>query len=262
MINQEISKIFNKIAELLELKKVQWKPRAYKRAAQAINNLPTSLKEIYKKQGLKGLDKIPGVGIGLSKKIEEYIKTKKLKEYERLKNSKVKVKTYSLQEILPIANEIKNNLKKLKEIKQIEIAGSIRRKQPQIKDIDIIATSKNTKKVIDKFISLKQVKKVLAKGSTKAMVMYNNIQCDLRVVPEESYSATLQYFTGDKQHNITLRKIAKNKGLKLSEYGITGKNKKFITKTEAQVYKILGFKLIPPIERINKKEFDKYKITR
>jgi len=330
MINQEISKIFNQIAEILELKEVRWKPRAYKRAAQAINNLPTSVKEIYKKQGLKGLDQIPGVGERLSKKIEEYIKTKKIKEYEKLKSSiphnldkimnvvgigpkrakelykelnikttkdleqaikqhkirnlfgfgikieqdlaenlniykKRSKKTYSLQEILPIANEIKNELKKLKEVKQIEIAGSIRRQQQTVGDIDIIATSKNTKKVIDKFVSLKQVKKVLAKGETKAIVVLNNnIQADIRVVPEESYGAALQYFTGDKQHNIALRIIAKNKGFKLSEYGIFDikTNKKFITKTESQVYNLLGFNLIPPKERNNRGEFEKYKITR
>lgn len=320
MINQEISKIFNQIAEILELKEVQWKPIAYKRAAQAINNLPQSVKEIYKKQGLKGLDEIPGVGKGLSKKIEEYIKTKKIKEYEQLKSSipkslnnilnitgigpkrakelykelnikttkdlekatkqhkirnlfgfgskieqeiqenlKIKKTRYSLKEILSIANEIKKQLK----VKQIEIAGSIRRNQELVGDIDIIATSKDTKKVIDKFVSLKQVKKVLAKGPTKAMVILkNDIQCDLRVVPEESFGAALQYFTGDKQHNIALRKIAKSKGLKLSEYGIFSKDKKFITNTEEQVYKILGFKLIPPTERHNRGEFEKYKITR
>lgn len=330
MINQEISKIFNQIAEILELKEVQWKPRAYKRAAQAINNLPTSVKEIYKKQGLKGLDQIPGVGEGLSKKIEEYIKTKKIKEYEKLKSSiphnldkimnvvgigpkrakelykelnikttkdleqaikqhkirnlfgfgikieqdlaenlniykKRSKRTYSLQEILPIANKIKNELKTLKEVKQIEIAGSIRRQQQTVGDIDIIATSKNTKKVIDKFVSLKQVKKVLAKGGTKAIVVLNNnIQADIRVVPEESYGAALQYFTGDKQHNIALRIIAKNKGFKLSEYGVFDikTNKKFITKTESQVYNLLGFNLIPPEERHNRGEFEKYKITR
>ncbi|MBL7147348.1 MAG: hypothetical protein ISS82_00805 [Nanoarchaeota archaeon] len=330
MINQEISRIFNEIAEILELKEVQWKPRAYKRAAQSINNLPTPVTEIYKKQGLKGLDQIPGVGERLSKKIEEYIKTKKIKEYEQLKSSiphnldkimnvvgigpkrakelynKLKIKTtkdleqaikqhkirnlfgfgekieqdlaenlniykkrvkktYSLQKILPIADSIKNELKKLKEVKQIEVAGSIRRKQPTVGDIDIIATSKNPKKVIDKFVSLKQVKKILAKGETKAIVVLNNnIQSDLRVVPENSYGAALQYFTGDKQHNIALRIIARNKGLKLSEYGIfdVKTNKKFVTKTEEQVYKILGLKLIPPMERHNRGELERYKITK
>jgi len=330
MINQEISKIFNEIAEILELKEIQWKPGAYKRAAQAINNLTMPITKIYKKKGLKGLEEIPGVGESLAKKIEEHIKTKRIKEYERLKSSiphnldkimnvvgigpkrakelykelniktikdleqaikqhKIKnlfgfgekierdlaenldiykkraKKTYSLQEIGPIANKIKNELKKLKEVNQIEIAGSIRRQQPIIGDIDIIATSKKTKKVIDKFVSLKQVKRVLAKGETKArVVLDNNIQLDIRVVPEESYGAALQYFTGDKQHNIALRIIAKKKGLKLSEHGIFDikTNKKFIAKIEEDVYRILGFKLIPPAERHNGGELEKYKITK
>jgi DNA polymerase (family 10) len=103
----------------------------------------------------------------------------------------------------------------------------------------------------------------LAKGPTKAIVVLkNNIQADLRVVPEESYGSALQYFTGDKQHNIALRIIAKDKGLKLSEYGITDlkTNKKYITKKEEDVYRILGFKLIPPEERHNRGELERYKL--
>src|SRR3989344_7789693 len=87
MINKEIAKIFYEISEILKLKDVQWKPQAYNKAARVIEDMEEDLKEIYNEKGLAGLDEIPGVGRGIAKKIEEYIKTGKVKEYEKLKKS-------------------------------------------------------------------------------------------------------------------------------------------------------------------------------
>ncbi len=87
MINKEIAKIFYEISEILKLKNVQWKPQAYNKAARVIEDLEKDLKEIYEEKGLQGLDEIQGVGRGIAKKIEEYIKTGNIKEYEKLKKS-------------------------------------------------------------------------------------------------------------------------------------------------------------------------------
>ncbi|MBI4155372.1 hypothetical protein HY498_04795 [Candidatus Woesearchaeota archaeon] len=86
MLNTEIAKLFYEIAEILDYLKIQWKPRAYRKAAQNIESMGEDLNEIYKKEGLKGLKNIPGIGEGIAKKIVEYIETKKIREYEKLKN--------------------------------------------------------------------------------------------------------------------------------------------------------------------------------
>lgn len=87
MKNLEIARIFYEIADILEMKKVEWKPRAYRRAARSIETSSKDVGEIYKKGGLKALKEIPGVGEAIAGKIEEFIKTGKVKEYEKLKKS-------------------------------------------------------------------------------------------------------------------------------------------------------------------------------
>ncbi|GAI97977.1 unnamed protein product, partial [marine sediment metagenome] len=85
MINQEIAQMFYEIADILQMQNVEWKPQAYRKAARAIENLKTDLRDVYKSGGLKSLDEIPGVGAGLARKIEQYIKTGRIKEYQRVK---------------------------------------------------------------------------------------------------------------------------------------------------------------------------------
>src|SRR3989344_7829460 len=82
MRNYELARIFYEIADILEMKDVEWKPRAYRKAAKAIETLPEDIADIYKKGGLKALDEIPGVGSRIAEKMVEYIKTGKIKEYE------------------------------------------------------------------------------------------------------------------------------------------------------------------------------------
>lgn len=160
-----------------------------------------------------------------------------------------KSKRYSLKEILPTANEIKSKLGKLKEVIRIEVAGSIRRRKPAVKDIDILVSSKKPKEIIDFFTSMKGIKRILAKGPTRATIeLKEGLQADLRVVDDSSYGAALQYFTGSKDFSIMLRQIAMKKGLKLNEYGVFDKktNKKLAGKTEKEVFKALGLKYVKP----------------
>src|SRR3989344_7072827 len=85
MTNKEIAKILNEIAILLEMKGVAFKPRAYEKAAHSVEALSESVKDTYEKGGLKALEDIPGVGQSIAEKIEEYIKTKHVKEHAHLK---------------------------------------------------------------------------------------------------------------------------------------------------------------------------------
>jgi len=150
-------------------------------------------------------------------------------------------------------------LKRCKQIEKINIAGSLRRMKETIGDLDILISSKNPETIMDYFIHYPEVAQVLAKGTTKSSVLLNdNLQVDLRVVEEKSYGAALQYFTGSKDHNVTLRGFAIRKGYKLNEYGLFDKKtEKYIAgKTEEDIYKKIGFPYIEPELRENRGEFE------
>ncbi len=162
-----------------------------------------------------------------------------------------------LQEILPVAREVLKKLENLKEVQKASLAGSLRRRRETIGDVDFLVISSNPAKVMDFFVALPGVKKVWGKGGTKASVhMDAGFDMDLRVVPEKSYGAALQYFTGSQTHNIATRKIAIDKGLKLSEYGLFKGSKIVASKTEEEVYKAIGLPYIEPEIREDQGEIE------
>lgn len=321
MKNQEIAKILQKIADFLEMEKAAFRPQAYERAAINLETLEEDVGEIYKKGGLKSLKEIPGVGENIAKRIEEYLKTGKVKYYEDLKKKtpvkieeliaveglgpkKVRVlyerlgirnlkdlekaargrkvaplfgfgpKTeknilegikflkrskgrFLFGEIWPRVQEITADLKKLKEVRQISEAGSVRRRKETIGDVDILITSSSPKKVTDYFTSRPGIVKIWSKGSTKASVrMREGFDIDMRVIPDRSYGSALQYFTGSKEHNIATRKIAIDKGLKLSEYGLFRGPGMIAGRTEKEIYKALGMAYPEPELRENQGEIE------
>ena len=158
---------------------------------------------------------------------------------------------------LPIAREIAKKLQELDEVQEIEIGGSIRRRAETIGDIDLLITSTKPQKVMDFFTSMPEVERILAKGDTKSSILLKTgKQVDLRVVDDKCFGAALQYFTGNKDHNVKLRTLAINKGLKLSEYGLFRKNKLVAGKTEQEVYAALGMGYIEPEMRENQGEIE------
>lgn len=312
MKNQEIAQIFDQMADIIELQdktKDRFRIAAYRNAARTLKEISKDVKILLEENKLKDL---PGIGENLTKKIEEYLKTGKIKKHEQLKKTvsssllelleiphlgpktvktlhdKLKIRSLKdlekalkqgkveklehfgeksakniieglkrrkesqkrimLGEAYIIANYLINQIKKCKEVKQISVAGSLRRMEETIGDIDILASGKNPAKIIEFFTNLPDIKKILAKGNTKAsVILKEGRQTDLRVVKPNCWGAALQYFTGSKDHNIHLRKIAKAKGLKVSEYGIFKKNKKLAGKTEEEMYKTLKMQT-PPAE--------------
>jgi len=162
-----------------------------------------------------------------------------------------------LGEIFPDIKEIFNKLSGLKDVEKISLAGSVRRRKETIGDVDFLVTVRESKKtasiedsaskIMDYFVSLPGVVKIWGKGRTKSSVrMAAGFDMDIRVVPERSYGAALQYFTGSKEHNIVVRTIAMNKGLKLSEYGLFKGQRMIASETEEEIYKILGMQTPPP----------------
>ncbi len=150
-------------------------------------------------------------------------------------------------EILPLARSIEKRLGEINEVDRAVAAGSVRRMQETIGDLDFLVTSTKPAKVRDFFTKMPEVAHVYSKGETKTMVRFKNgIDADLRVVPDKNFGAALQYFTGDKRHNITIRALAEKKGMKLNEYGLWRGKKVIAAKTEEEIYKALGMKTPPP----------------
>ena len=150
---------------------------------------------------------------------------------------------------LTLAEAILEELRALKEVDRLSIAGSLRRMKETVKDIDILATSKEPGRIMEVFVGLPNVAEVLAHGETKSSIrLRENIQVDLRVVEPDCFGAALQYFTGSKQHNIRVRELAQRKALKVSEYGVVNEKtgRRVAGATEEEVYRAVGLPLIPP----------------
>lgn len=132
---------------------------------------------------------------------------------------------------------------------KLSIAGSLRRMKETVGDIDILAASENPEKIMESFVSYPGVQEVLERGETKSSIrLKSGIQVDVRVVPNASFGAALQYFTGSKEHNVELRKLAISKGMKISEYGLFERdtNKQLGGDDEEGIYRILGMQYPPP----------------
>jgi len=167
----------------------------------------------------------------------------------------------SLGKAYSVAQEFLASLKGLKGLKRIMYAGSLRRMKETVRDIDILAISDEPEAVIEKFLKIGQVQRILAQGATKASILtLENIQVDLRVVSPKSFGAALLYFTGSKDFNIKLRQMALKKNLKINEYGVfsvkAGKEKFVAGRNEEEIFDILGFKFIEPELRENRGEID------
>lgn len=140
---------------------------------------------------------------------------------------------------------------------QIEVAGSYRRRKETVGDLDILVTGKNSNDVMDRLAEFEGVAEVLARGKTKCTVrLRNGLQLDLRAVPEPAYGAALVYFTGSKQHNILIRRLGQQHGLKINEYGVFRGKRRVAGRTEEEVYRAVGLPWIPPELREARNEIE------
>jgi len=160
---------------------------------------------------------------------------------------------------MDLAELLIDGLGRRRDVRRIEYAGSLRRMAETIGDLDLLVASEHPVGVMDAFVGVAGIERVLAKGDTKSSVlMRQGIQVDLRVVPIEAWGAAMIYFTGSKAHNIRIREMAVRKGLKLNEYGLyrakTGRL--IVANTEEEVYAKLGLPLIPPTLREDRGEVE------
>ena len=156
---------------------------------------------------------------------------------------------------LPLAEQLVEQLKLIKGVKQVQLAGSLRRWSETVGDIDILVQASDGPAVIDEFVKFPQVKQVLSAGRTKGSVRTDeDIQVDLRVVEARSFGTALQYFTGSKEHNVALREIALKHKWKLNEYGLFAGDKQLAGAREEDIYAKLGLPWMPPELRQNRGE--------
>ena len=221
---------------------------------------PKTVHLIYDKLKIKTIDQLAKAAIkgDLSKKLEgvkEKTESNILKGIALFKKGQERTPLYVAQ---CIAEEFVSQLKKSKDVEMIQVAGSLRRAKDTVRDIDILIVSKKPKQVMDLFVGMPQVKRVLAHGDTKSSVIAgdNDIQVDLRVVEKKSFGSALVYFTGSKQFNINLRHLAIKKGYKVNEYGVFKGENCLASKTEEDIFSLMKMDYIPPELREDRGEIE------
>lgn len=148
-------------------------------------------------------------------------------------------------------------LKQTRGVEEAVAAGSYRRAKETVGDLDILVTATTESPVMERFVGYDEVKKVLSQGSTRAtVILRSGLQVDLRVVPTESFGAALQYFTGSKTHNIAVRRLGQQRGLKINEYGVFKGDKRIGGETEESVYGAVELPYIAPELRENRGEIE------
>lgn len=260
--------IAEKIIEMLETGKSSYYEKLKKKIKVDVIALrqipflgPKKIKVLYKQLNVRNV-----------KDLEKSIKKKKVRELpgfgEKTEETfldgiavmKTKPKRYPIADVIPIAKRILHSLKRFKSVEKIEIAGSYRRKKKTVKDLDILIISKNPDAVMKAFTSMRGISKVLARGMTKSVIRLDNgMHVDLRVVKASQWGAALLYFTGTKDFNIHLRRIALKKGWTLNEYSLSevGNGKIIASKTEKAIFKKLGMKYVEPENREERKNWFK-----
>jgi DNA polymerase (family 10) len=215
---------------------------------------PKKAKSLYDHLKIDSVEKLEkACKDGKVAKIEGFGEKSQQKILEGIEHHKKYAERHLYDEAFLAAQVIVEKLKKRKDVKQCEIAGSLRRHRETIGDLDILVSSKDAEAVMEFFTQMPEVETILAKGETKSSVSLkeSGIQVDLRVIAEDEFAPALHYFTGSKEHNILIRQRAQDKGMKLNEYGLFkegkgGKETRVPCKTEAEIFKTLGLDYIPP----------------
>jgi DNA polymerase (family X) len=318
MQNHKVASILHRVADYLEMDGVDFRTKAYRRAAYTVETLSVDIADM-QKQGK--LEELPGIGKHMHGKIEEILDTGRLKYLENLKEEfpldldslmsveglgpkKIKllyhelgiknlddlereakrhhirrlkgmgVKTEAkilhnlefarkgigrqlLGDVLPLASEIKQRIGALDVVDQAEIAGSIRRRKETVGDIDILTVTQHPDEVMDYFTQMDLVDDIIVRGHSKSTVrLYNGMDTDIRVFKEADFGSAMVYFTGSRELNIHLRKIAISKSMKLNEYGVFRGDERLAGRTESDVFRALGLDYIPPELRENTGEIE------
>ncbi|ELY53573.1 PHP domain-containing protein [Natronococcus amylolyticus DSM 10524] len=330
--NAELAGRFEEFADLLEADDIEYKPRAYRRAAESVRAHPTPIADYVAADDLESIETIDHVGDAIASKIVEYVETGEIEELEELRaelpidiadltriegvGPKTAGKLYRelgiqtlddleeaveagevqevkgfgpkteenirenlefartigqrqlLGEARPLADDVLGFLESVGTVERCEVAGSIRRWRETIGDVDVLVGTEDAEDVIEAFVGWDSVDSEIESGPAKASVRVGEIRVDLRTVVPAEFGSALQYFTGSKDHNITLRNYAIDRDVKLNEYGAfdvsaidepeSGQRvgERVAGETEEGMYEALGLEWIPPELREDRGEID------
>ncbi len=309
--NAEIAKIFNKVADLLEIEGAnEFRVRAYRQAARTVESHPRSLRDMVAEG--EDLSELSGIGEDLAGKIVEIVRTGELEQldalesrtpgaltrlldveglgpkrvqkiYEELgittleeleaaakageirelkglgpkteqkieesveKLGKIEEQRTRLDVAEEVAEPLVDYLRGLEGIDRVEVAGSYRRRQETVGDLDVLVISEDAEPTMEAFVNYEDVESIVSQGETRStVILRSGLQVDVRVVPEESYGAALLYFTGSKAHNVALRRRAMDEELKVNEYGVFRDDERIAGVSEEEIYDLLDLPVIPP----------------
>ncbi|MCF7982986.1 MAG: DNA polymerase/3'-5' exonuclease PolX [Thiohalocapsa sp.] len=187
---------------------------------------------------------------GFGKKTEQTLS-------ERLADREQHEKRTPLMEAEEIAAPLARYLEDIDGVRALTIAGSYRRRKETVGDLDILVTAEDDSPVMDAFVDYEEVGEVVSHGDTRATVMLRSgMQVDLRLLPQAAYGAALHYFTGSKAHNIAVRRMGVERGLKINEYGVFRDDERISGGSEQDVYDAVGLPFIEPELREDRGEID------
>lgn len=155
------------------------------------------------------------------------------------------------------AESLKSYLGEQDEVIRLEVTGSVRRRMETSKDIDIVASTNNPEKLAEAFVNYADVEDVTGQGDTKvSVILKSGMSADLRLVKDDEFPYTIHHFTGSKEHNTLMRQRAKERGLKLNEYGLFNGEERIACEDEAALFQALELAYIPPELREGQDEIE------
>ncbi len=267
-IGKELS---HKIDEILQTGSLKALQQLHKKVPASLEELlkipglgPKRVKILFKDLGIRNLDQLekaarsgrlhalPGIGAKTETLILDSIGSQREKK-QRIPRA------IATQYAQPLADY----LKRIPGVHDVVLAGSYRRGMETVGDVDILVTSKKSSPVMERFVRYDEVAQVISKGKTRSTVILGcGLQVDLRVVEKTSFGAALHYFTGSKAHNIQIRRLGQQAGLKINEYGVFRGDTRVAGKTETSVFKAIGLPVIPPELREGRGEVEAARLRR
>jgi DNA polymerase (family 10) len=212
-----------KTGTLQALKQLQKKLPAHLDELLEIEGLgPKRTKQLYEKLGIGSIKELEqAIGSGKLETLAGFGKKSVEKIRQAIKNRAQGPQRFKLLDADQLVRPLIEYLRKGGGIDQLEVAGSYRRRMETVGDIDILAASGSPEAVMHRFQTYPEVARVVAAGTTRGtVVLKSGLQVDLRILPRRSYGAALHYFTGSKAHNIAVRTLGVDHGLRISEYGV------------------------------------------
>lgn len=162
-----------------------------------------------------------------------------------------------LMEAEEVADTLARDLGAIEGVRQLAIAGSFRRRKETVGDLDILVTAAEGSAVMARFTGHEEVREIVSQGETRStVVLRSGLQVDLRLMPEAAYGAALHYFTGSKAHNIAVRRMGVERGLKINEYGVFRDHERIAGRTEEEVYASVDLPYIEPVLREHRGEIE------